>query len=120
MSKSVYLGVGHGGYDPGAVAFGRYEKDLALDVAMACRDELVRHSVIVRMSRETDIAKDLTDRIKECNTFAPDVAVDIHLNAGGGDGAEVFHSKADSKDDALAQNILNEIIAIGQNISCMV
>lgn len=115
MAKKVYIGVGHGGYDPGAVAFGRKEKDLALDIAKACRDELVRHGVTVKISRETDIAKDLTDRIKECNAFAPDAAVDIHLNAGGGDGAEVFHSKADSKDDALAQNILNEIVAIGQN-----
>lgn len=115
MAKKVYIGVGHGGYDPGAVAFGRKEKDLALDIAKACRDELVRHGVTVKISRETDITKDLTDRIKECNAFAPDAAVDIHLNAGGGDGAEVFHSKADGKDDALAQNVLNEIIAIGQN-----
>lgn len=115
MAKKVYIGVGHGGYDPGAVAFGRKEKDLALDIAKACRDELVRHGVIVKMSRETDITKDLVDRIKECNEFAPDAAVDIHLNAGKGDGAEVFHSKADGTDDALAQNILNEIVAIGQN-----
>ena len=115
MAKTVYIGVGHGGYDPGAVAFGRKEKDLALDIAKACRDELVRHSVIVKMSRETDITKDLVDRIKECNEFAPDAAVDIHLNAGKGDGAEVFHSKADGTDDALAQNILDEIVAIGQN-----
>ena len=31
----VYLGVGHGGKDPGAVAFGRKEKDMALDIAKA-------------------------------------------------------------------------------------
>ena len=115
MAKKVYIGVGHGGYDPGAVAFGRYEKDLALDIAKACRDELIHHGVSVKISRDIDMTKDLTDRIRECNIFAPDVAVDIHLNAGGGDGAEVFHSKADSKDDALAQNILNEIVVIGQN-----
>lgn len=115
MAKKVYIGVGHGGYDPGAVAFGRKEKDLALDIALACRDELIRHGVSVKISRDADMTKDLEDRIRECNIFAPDVAVDIHLNAGGGDGAEVFHSKADSKDDALAQNVLNEIIAIGQN-----
>ena len=115
MAKKVYIGVGHGGYDPGAVAFGRKEKDLALDIAKACMDTLIYHGVTVKISRETDITKDLSDRIKECNSFAPDVALDIHLNAGGGDGAEVFHAKNDSKDDALAQNVLNEIIAIGQN-----
>ena len=115
MVNKVYIGVGHGGNDPGAVALGRKEKDLALDISKACKDELVRHGVSVKISRESDVTKDLADRIKECNAFAPDVAVDIHLNAGGGDGVEVFHSKADKKDDALAQNILNEIIAIGQN-----
>ena len=115
MAKKVYIGVGHGGSDPGAVAYGRKEKDLALDIALACKNELVRNGVFVKISRETDSSVWLEDRIAECNKYNPDAAVDIHLNAGGGDGAEVFHSKADKSDDALAQNILNEIVAIGQN-----
>lgn len=115
MAKKVYIGVGHGGSDPGAVAFGRKEKELALDIAKACKNELVRNGVTVKISREDDSTVWLEDRIKECNAFNPDCAVDIHLNAGGGDGAEVFHSKPDKTDDALAQNILNEIIVIGQN-----
>ncbi len=115
MAKKVYLGVGHGGKDPGAVAFGRKEKDMALDIAKACRDELVRHGVNVMLSRESDVSENLASRIKECNAFNPDLAADIHLNAGKGDGAEVFHSKADTSDDVLAKNILNEITKIGQN-----
>ena len=115
MAKKVYIGVGHGGSDPGAVAYGRKEKDLALDIALACKNELVRNGVSAKISRETDSSVWLEDRIAECNKYNPDAAVDIHLNAGGGDGAEVFHSKADKSDDALAQNILNEIVAIGQN-----
>lgn len=113
--KKVYLGVGHGGKDPGAVAFGRKEKDMALDIAKATRDELVRHGVLVMLSRESDVSENLAARIKECNAFKPDLAADIHLNAGGGDGAEVFHSKADTSDDILARNILEEITKIGQN-----
>lgn len=115
MAKKVYLGVGHGGSDPGAVAFGRKEKDMALDIAKACRDELVRHGVNVMLSRESDVSENLASRIKECNAFNPDLAADIHLNAGKGDGAEVFHSKADTSDDVLAKNILDEITKIGQN-----
>ncbi len=111
----VYLGVGHGGKDPGAVAFGRKEKDMALDIAKATRDELVRHGVLVMLSRESDVSENLAARIKECNAFNPDLAADIHLNAGGGDGAEVFHSKADTSDDILARNILEELAKIGQN-----
>lgn len=115
MSKKVYIGVGHGGSDPGAVANGYKEKDFNLDVAKACKDELVRHGVSVMISRESDATKNLSARIKECNTYNPNLAVDIHHNAGGGDGAEVYHAKNNKNDDALAQNILNEIIAIGQN-----
>lgn len=115
MAKKVYLGVGHGGKDPGAVAFGRKEKDMSLDIAKACRDELVRNGVNVMLSRESDVNKNLAARIKECNSFNPDLAADIHLNAGKGDGAEVYHSKADTSDDVLANNILNEITKIGQN-----
>ncbi len=113
--KKVYLGVGHGGKDPGAVAFGRKEKDMALDIAKATHDELVRHDVLVMLSRESDVSENLAARIKECNAFKPDLAADIHLNAGGGNGAEVFHSKADTSDDILARNILDEITKIGQN-----
>lgn len=116
MAKKVYLGVGHGGKDPGAVANGFNEKDLNLDIAKACRDELKKYGVEVMMSRESDISENLSARIKECNAYNPDFAIDIHNNAGRGDGGEVFHSKSNANDDAFAINILNEIYAIGQNM----
>lgn len=114
MAK-IFLGVGHGGSDPGAVAYGRNEADLNLAIALACRDELVRHGVTVKMSRTKDENDTLSEEIKECNAFNPDYAIDIHNNAGGGDGVEIFHSKANGKDDKLAQNVLDAIVAIGQN-----
>lgn len=113
--KKVFIGVGHGGRDPGAVGNGLKEKELSLDVAKACRDVLKAHGVNVLLSRETDVTENLSQRIKECNAFGPDIAVDIHVNAGGGDGAEIFHSANKSYDDALAKNILDEIVKIGQN-----
>ena len=115
MAKKVFIAVGHGGSDPGAVANGLKEKDVNLVIALACRQELVRHGVEVGMSR----AKDEDDKttVKECNAFcsADDYAVDIHNNAGGGDGAEIYHHYGGGKSKTLAQNILNEIVAIGQN-----
>ena len=115
MSKKVFIGAGHGGSDPGAVANGFQEKDLNLSIAIACYETLVRHGVNVKISRLKDEDDPYEITIKECNAFAPDVAVEIHNNAGGGDGVEVFHSKRDSSDDALAKNILDAIVAIGQN-----
>ena len=115
MAKKVFIGVGHGGSDPGACANGFKEKDLNLTIATACRDELVRHGVTVQMSRTKDEDDTLNEEIRECNAFNPDLALDIHNNAGGGDGAEVFYTLNGGTGKTLATNILNEIVAIGQN-----
>ena len=111
----VFIGVGHGGSDPGAVANNTKEKDLNLSIALACRDELVRHGVSVKMSREKDENDPIGEEINECNAYGPDLAVDIHNNAGGGDGGEVFYSHLGGKGQTLAENILAEIVKTGQN-----
>lgn len=114
MTK-VFIGVGHGGSDPGAVANNTKEKDLNLSIALACRDMLERHGVSVKMSRTKDEDDTLSEEIRECNDFSPDLAVDIHNNAGGGDGAEVFYHYGGGKSKTLAENILGEIVKVGQN-----
>ena len=114
MSK-VFIGIGHGGSDPGAVANGLKEKDLNLQIALACRDYLAQYGVEVKMSRTKDENDPLSEEIRECNNFSPDLAVDIHNNAGHGDGAEVFHHYGGGKGKTLAINILDEITKVGQN-----
>lgn len=114
MSK-VFLGVGHGGNDSGAAANGFKEKDLNLAIALACNDVLVRHGVSVLMSRTKDENDALTEEIKECNAFNPELAIDIHNNAGGGDGAEAFYHYGGGVSKTLAENVLAEIVKIGQN-----
>ena len=115
MAK-VYIGVGHGGSDPGAVGNGLKEKDLNLAIALSCRDVLTRHGVNVSMSRTEDKTRSLGGYIQECNSYAPDYAVDIHNNAGGGDGAEVYCSINGGKGKTLAGNVLSAIVAeTGQN-----
>ncbi len=111
----VFIGVGHGGSDPGAVSNNTKEKDLNLSVALACRDMLEAHGVTVRMSRTKDENDTVSDEIKECNAFAPDLAVDIHHNAGGGDGAEAYYHYGGGPGKVLAENILAEIVNVGQN-----
>lgn len=115
MAKKVFIGVGHGGSDPGAVANGWNEADLNLAIAIACGDVLKNHGVNVKLSRTKNENDPLTEEIKECNAYNPDLAVDIHNNAGGGDGAEVFHHYGGGTSKVLAANILDSIIAIGQN-----
>lgn len=113
MAKKVFISVGHGGNQPGAVANGFKEKDLNLSIALACYAELQRHGVTVLISRTKDV--DDGDEPATCNAFGADYAVDIHNNAGGGDGAEVYYSVNGGAGKVLAQNILDEIVLIGQN-----
>ena len=114
MSK-VFITAGHGGSDPGAVANGVKEKDLNLSIALACRDMLEKHGVAVKMSRTTDENDPVGEEVKECNAYAPDLAVSIHNNAGKGDGGEVFYHHGGGKGKTLAENILAEMVKVGQN-----
>lgn len=114
MAK-VFIGVGHGGADSGAAANGFKEKDLNLAIAKAAEAELKRHGVSVMMSRHTDENDSLNEEIRECNAYNPDLAIDIHNNAGGGDGAEAFYHYKGGKGFTLAVNVLDEIVKVGQN-----
>lgn len=114
--KKVFIGVGHGGSDPGAIAHnGQKEKDLNLSIAKACGAYLSSKGVSVMYSRTKDEYDTVGEEVTECNAFAPDLAVDIHNNAGGGDGAEVFHTHLGGTGKTLAVHILNEIVKVGQN-----
>ena len=113
--KKVFLGAGHGGSDPGATAGGIKEKDVNLEITLIVGRELSRHGVEVKYSRTGDDNEKLNDKIDECNAFSPDLALDIHNNAGGGDGAEVYHHFGGGLGKTLAENILKEMVKAGQN-----
>lgn len=113
MAK-VFIGVGHGGVDPGAVSYLK-EADVNLTMALACRDVLEAHGVTVKMSRIKDENDDISEEVRECNAFSPDLAVDVHNNAGGGDGFEVLHTINGGVGKTLAMNIEAEVLKIGQN-----
>ena len=67
------------------------------------------------MSRTKDEDDNISEEIRECNAYQPDLAVDIHNNAGGGDGAETFYHYGGGVSKTLAEDILAEIVKIGQN-----
>lgn len=111
----VFIGVGHGGKDPGAVANGLEEADLNLAIALYAKAELERNNVEVKLSRYVDEDDDLNEEVRECNAYNPDVAVDVHNNAGGGDGFEALVSVRDDGGRRLAKYIEAEVIELGQN-----
>ncbi len=110
----VFVSPGHGGSDSGAVGF-LIEKDVNLKMAKACAAYLEEREIEVLLSRSEDGDESLSEKIRKCNEFNPDVAVECHNNAGKGKGFEVFHSIVGGVGKTLAKNIEDEIKRIGQN-----
>lgn len=111
----VFIGVGHGGKDPGAVGKVK-EADANLYMALGMKEELERNGYAVGISRVKDENDPLTEEIKESNAFGADIAVEVHNNAGGGDGFEVFvqTNKYANQSKRLAQCIEAEVKKTGQ------
>lgn len=117
MTKKVFLDLGHGGTDPGAVANGLVEKDMTRATAYATKYELEKYGVETLLSRTGDTYPSLSARTTAANKWGADLFVSEHYNAGGGDRAEVIHSIANGESKILAQNIIKAIQAeTGQNV----
>lgn len=99
----------NGGSDPGAVANGLKESSLALDIGVRLNKLLKAAGVFTLISRTADVDDDLPDKIARCNVFDPDLALDIHINSGGGIGWEAFVYSGGGTSKLLAQNIEQEV-----------
>lgn len=114
MTK-VFLSAGHGGSDPGATGNGLKEKEINLQIMLACRDYLQDKGYKVICSRVKDENDPVQEEVREANASGADVAVSFHTNAGGGDGSESFYYSGSSKGKKLAELCEKHIKAIGQN-----
>ena len=115
MAKRVYVGIGHGGYDSGAVGNGFKEKDLTLSIGKYCNERLKQYGIETKISRTTDCDSSINSKVTASNAFKADVCMDIHINAGGGDGSEVYYSHVSAPGKKLAQSIVDATLAIRQN-----
>lgn len=114
MAK-VFLSAGHGGADPGAVGNGLKEKDINLQIELACGAELARHGVSVVYSRVKDENDPVGEEVREANASGASVAVSFHTNAGGGDGSESWYYSTSANGKKLAQMLEDETKKLGQN-----
>lgn len=115
MTKRVFIGVGHGGKDPGAVGYVK-ESEANLQMALGMKEELEKYGITVGISRTREENDPLSEEIREANAFKPDIAVEVHNNAGGGDGFEVYYQTNGYKVQSmkLAQCIEAKVKASGQ------
>ncbi len=110
---NIAISIGHGksksgGYDSGAVGGGYHEFKIARQIGKYAVQELKNYGCTVDLINY-DADKYLTDRIAEVNKGSYDLALEIHLNAGGGTGSEVYYSKGDSTGKKLAGAISKSI-----------
>lgn len=114
MAK-IYIGVGHGGTDPGAVTKDkkRKEKDYTLKIATAVASLLKAAGHEVKQSRTTDITFPTEKKLADAKSFKPELAIDIHLNAFNEKayGTEVYYRSGDAKGKTLATDICSKICA---------
>ena len=117
MKYKIVIDPGHGGDDPGAIGNGIIEKDLVLDISKEMYNIFKSLGVPVYITRLDDTTLSPSDRTKLIlNAFGNDpnvIVISNHINAGGGDGAEVIYSLRNK--DTLANLIGDEIVLTGQN-----
>ena len=113
----VIIDAGHGGSDPGALNGDIVEKDYTLKISNYMYDRFNELGIPVYLTRSEDITLNPSDRINAIRPYITsndDIVISNHLNAGGGDGAEIVYALRN--EDTLSQSILENIQDTGQNI----
>lgn len=114
--KRVVLDSGHGGNDQGSSGNGIIEKELTLKISQYMYDRFKALGVPVKMTRTSDVDLEPNDRpgvvLDKFGNGKDVVVISNHINAGGGEGAEVIYALRNS--DKLASSILNELEKSGQ------
>jgi N-acetylmuramoyl-L-alanine amidase len=103
--KKIIIDPGHGGKDPGAMAFGMKEKDIVLDIAKKLAPVLEKelHCQVV-LTRDKDIFIPLEERTAIANTENADLFVSLHINAhpsGKIRGLETYYLNLTSNAEAM-------------------
>ncbi len=80
--QSIILDPGHGGKDPGAMAFGLKEKDIVLNLAKKLAPVLKNKlGCQVLLTRDKDVFIPLEERTAIANTSGADLFISLHVNA---------------------------------------
>ena len=113
MKYRICISPGHGksvngGFDPGACSGNFREFDIAKEIAKYLSQYLRSAGFETELiNYKGDIY--LTDRIKKINSGGYDLAIELHLNAGGGTGSEVFYPNASAQGRRAASLISSSI-----------
>jgi len=118
----IFIDAGHNfsSFNTGAVGNGMREQDITFDVSKKLGGILEKAGLKTRLSRptlETNLGTNNTTAINArwemANFWDAELFVSVHVNAGGGTGAEVIYGKDDSEDFArTVQNVYSEAMGL--------
>lgn len=118
MAKKIVIDAGHGGEDPGTSANGIVEKDLTLKISEYLHKRFDELGIPNEMTRTSDVTLGPSDRPTKAQSFYGNssdvILLSNHINAGGGDGAEIIYALRNS--DKLSNLIAQEFAKSGQNV----
>ena len=116
--KGVIIDAGHGGTDSGAVGNGIVEKDLTLKISNYIHNRLDQLGVKNTMSRSDDSTLNSDNRVNKINniygTTSDIILVSNHINAGGGEGAEVIYALRNN--DKFSKIISDNLSSTGRYV----
>ena len=114
----IVIDPGHGGSDPGTSGNGLVEKDYTLLISKYMKDRFDELGIPAKLTRDSDETLSPAERVNRIlNAYgnSPDVLViSNHLNAGGGEGAEVIYALRNNP--TLATSILQSLSNSGQPV----
>lgn len=112
MSKAkIYIGVGHGSGDSGAVNGKRRECDDNLRLARRVKEYFKNQPVEVKFSRLSANGLDINGRCNEANKWGADYFISLHRDSAyGASGVSAYiYSKANEYTKAKAEVIVNNV-----------
>ena len=114
------IGIDYGhtlkGYDTGAVGNGLKEQDITREVGKIVTSKLraLGNTVIeCAVDSANSVNESLSYRVNKANSNNVDLFISMHVNAGGGQGTEIYTYNNDIFTEA--QETLNNITALGFN-----
>lgn len=111
----VVIDPGSGGTDIGATGNNIIEKDYNLLISKYMYDRFKELGIPVAITREEDLTLSPTDRVNSIlskfGNSSDVIVISNHVNAGGGEGAEVIYALRNP--DTIAKSIINNIAATG-------
>ena len=117
MACRVFIDTGQGGSDPGAIYFGRQEKDDVLKLALAVGRLLEDQGLDVVYSRTEDFYDSPYEKAMKGNESGADLFLSIHRNAamlpGSGSGADILVYSDTGFSSDVARHIGAEIADLG-------